>query len=55
MGLGKNITDEEIRKTFLELLNSYEKRKKMNCLMKNKDLKSGRKKVNKLIQNLINN
>ena len=28
MGLGKNITDIEIRNTFLELLNSYEKRKK---------------------------
>jgi len=55
MGLGKNITDIEIRNTFLELLNSYEKRKKMNSLMMKKDLKLGRKKVNKLIQNLINN
>ena len=55
MGLGKNITDEEIRNTFLELLNSYEKRKNMNSLMMKKDLKLGRKKVNKLIQNLINN
>ncbi|MFW3346088.1 cytidylyltransferase domain-containing protein [Aliarcobacter butzleri] len=55
LGLGYNISNEEIYKNFIELINSYENRKYMSELMKKFDLKSGRKKVNKLIQNLMEN
>ncbi|MFY4760047.1 cytidylyltransferase domain-containing protein [Aliarcobacter butzleri] len=55
LGLGYNISNEEIYKNFIELINSYENRKYMSELMKKFDLKLGRKKVNKLIQNLMEN
>ena len=38
---------------FLRLVKSFESRKKMSDLMKMQDLKSGRKRVHKLIQDLI--
>ena len=53
LGLGYNISDEEIYKNFIELIDSYENRKYMSELMLKFDLKSGRKRVNKLIQNLV--
>jgi spore coat polysaccharide biosynthesis predicted glycosyltransferase SpsG len=53
LGLGYNLTKNEIYSNFLELTNSYEDRLYMNELMKKNDLKIGRKKVNKLIQNLL--
>ena len=53
LGLGYNISDEEIYKNFIELIDSYENRKYMSELMLKFDLKSGRKRVNKLIQNLM--
>ena len=43
----------EIYKNFIELIDSYENRKYMSELMLKFDLKSGRKRVNKLIQNLM--
>ena len=55
LGLGYNISDEEIYKNFIELIDSYENRKYMSELMLKFDLKSGRKRVNKLIQNLMEN
>ncbi|WP_066354398.1 cytidylyltransferase domain-containing protein [Aliarcobacter skirrowii] len=53
LGLGYNISDEEIYKNFIELIDSYENRKYTSELMLKFDLKSGRKRVNKLIQNLM--
>jgi spore coat polysaccharide biosynthesis predicted glycosyltransferase SpsG len=53
LGLGYNLTNDEIYSNFLELINSYENRVYMNELMKKNDLKLGRKEVNKLIQNLL--
>lgn len=55
LGLGYNITDDEINKEFIRLINSCEIRKQMSDLMKKQDLKSGRKRVHSLIQDLINN
>ena len=55
LGLGYNITDDEINKEFIRLVNSCEIRKQMSDLMKKQDLKSGRKRVQSLIQDLINN
>ncbi|MAQ64550.1 acylneuraminate cytidylyltransferase [bacterium] len=53
LGLGKNLSNEELYQNFIKLVESYESRKYMNKLMKKIDLKSGRKTVRKLIQNLI--
>jgi len=53
LGLGYNISKEELFKEFLELINSEKNRKYMNEVMKKIDLKNGRKTVIKLIQNLI--
>jgi CMP-N-acetylneuraminic acid synthetase/spore coat polysaccharide biosynthesis predicted glycosyltransferase SpsG len=53
LGLGYNITNEELYKNFVELIESYDSRKYMSDLMKNTELKNGRKTVIKLIQNLI--
>ena len=55
MGLGYNVSNELLLKEFIELVNSYENRKYMSELMLKFDLKSGRKRVNKLIQNLMEN
>ena len=53
LGLGYNVSNELLLKEFIELVNSYENRKYMSELMLKFDLKSGRKRVNKLIQNLM--
>ena len=53
LGLGYEVSNENIMFEFLSLVNSFEKRKHMSNLMKKQDLKSGRKRVHKLIQDLI--
>ena len=55
LGLGYDLLEAELLQEFIRLVESFEQRKKMSSLMKKQDLKSGRKKVNRLIQNLINN
>jgi CMP-N-acetylneuraminic acid synthetase/spore coat polysaccharide biosynthesis predicted glycosyltransferase SpsG len=54
LGLGYNISNDELYKKFIYLVDSIESRKSMSKLMKKIDLKNGRKVVIKLIQNLIN-
>lgn len=53
LGLGYKLTDDELYKNFTTLVNSTESRIYMSELMKKTDLKSGRKTVNRLIQNLM--
>jgi CMP-N-acetylneuraminic acid synthetase/spore coat polysaccharide biosynthesis predicted glycosyltransferase SpsG len=53
LGLGFNISNEELYKNFLDILINFDSRKYMSELMKNINLKNGRKTVIKLIQNLI--
>ena len=53
LGLGYEVSNENIMFEFLSLVNSFEKRKHMSNLMKKQDLKSGRTRVHKLIQDLI--
>ena len=53
LGLGYNVTDEEILNEFIRLVESFEVREHMSSLMKKQDLKLGRKRVHKLIQELI--
>lgn len=53
LGLGYEVSNEKLYDSFVELLNSNETRGYMSSLMKNTDLKDGRKTVSKLIQNLI--
>jgi len=53
LGLGYKVSNEEIMVEFLRLVNSFECREHMSNLMKKQDLKSGRKRVHKLIQELI--
>ena len=53
LGLGTNVSNNEILKEFKELMDSYERRKYMSDLMKSCDLKSGRRRVINLIQNEI--
>ena len=53
LGLGYEVSDDELMIEFLRLVNSFESRKQMSDLMKKQDLKSGRKRVHKLIQDLI--
>lgn len=53
LGLGYEVSDEDLLKEFLRLTNSLESRKEMSELMKNQDLKSGRSRVQKLIQGII--
>ncbi len=53
LGLGYKVSDEELMIEFLRLVNSFKYRKKMSDLMKKQDLKLGRKRVHKLIQDLI--
>ena len=55
LGLGCDVTDEEIMNEFIRLVESFELRENMSSLMKKQDLKLGRKRVHKLIQNLIQN
>lgn len=53
LGLGYNLSNEEINENFVELVDLYENRKYMSELMKKTNLKNGRKTVVKLIQDLI--
>jgi len=53
LGLGYIVSDDDLLKEFLRLTNSFESRQEMNELMKNQDLKSGRSRVQKLIQDII--
>jgi spore coat polysaccharide biosynthesis predicted glycosyltransferase SpsG len=53
LGLGYDLDSKELFANFMELVNSYENRKYMSELMKKTELKNGRKRVIKLIQNLI--
>ena len=53
LGLGYKVSDEELMIEFLRLVNSFKNRKQMSDLMKKQDLKLGRKRVQKLIQDLI--
>ncbi len=55
LGLGYNLSNDELYKNFITLVTSTESRKYMSELMKKTDLKSGRKTVNRLIQNLMEN
>jgi len=53
LGLGYKITNDKISEEFRKLVNNYEARKFMNRLMLDIDLKSGRKRVLNLINQLI--
>jgi CMP-N-acetylneuraminic acid synthetase/spore coat polysaccharide biosynthesis predicted glycosyltransferase SpsG len=53
LGLGYNLSEQVLLEEFLRLTNSFESRQHMNLLMKRQDLKSGRIRVQKLIQNII--
>jgi len=53
LGLGYKLSNDELMKNFKELVESKESREYMSELMKKCDLKSGRKRVNRLIQNLL--
>ena len=53
LGLGYDISKDELYKQFVELVNSEKNRRYMNQLMKKLNLKNGRETVIKLIKNLI--
>jgi CMP-N-acetylneuraminic acid synthetase/spore coat polysaccharide biosynthesis predicted glycosyltransferase SpsG len=53
LGLGINLSNDDILSNFKDLISSYENRKYMNELMQKNDLKLGRKKVNKIIKKLM--
>ena len=53
LGLGYNVTKDELYNNFVELIEAYDSREYMSSLMKKNDLKNGRKTIRKLIQNLI--
>ena len=53
LGLGCDLSYEDILEHFISLVNSKETRDYMSDLMKKINLKSGRKNVNKLIQKLL--
>ncbi|MFK8038844.1 MAG: glycosyltransferase [Crocinitomicaceae bacterium] len=53
LGLGYNLSNEELFKEFTKLVNSFDLRNEMSSRMKNQDLKSGRNRVQKLIQEII--
>ncbi len=53
LGLGIKVSKKEILKEFDSLVNNYEMRKNMNFLMRSTDLRNGRKRVLRLIKNLI--
>lgn len=55
LGLGYNVSPEKLCEHFVELVESEGNRHYMSSLMKKTDLKFGRKTVNRLIQNLIDN
>ena len=53
LGLGYDVSNKKILKNFKNLVENYELRKKMHYLMKSMDLRNGRKRVIKLIQEII--
>ena len=53
LGLGYNLENDKILKEFINLVKDYETRKFMNKLMLDTDLKNGRKRVIKLINEII--
>lgn len=53
LGLGHNLTNEELLCQFRDIVESVSKRTKMSSLMKKQNLKSGRQRVNKLINDVI--
>ena len=53
LGLGYKLSNKQLLKSFNFLVNSEVSRKRMSELMKKTDLKSGRKKVNQIIQRLL--
>jgi len=53
LGLGYNVSRKTLYENFIDLVESEESRRFMSNLMKKTDLRSGRKTVNRLIQNLI--
>lgn len=53
MGLGYKVSKEELLTTFMDIIQSYETRKYMSELMKQVDLKSGRKSIIKLINDIL--
>jgi CMP-N-acetylneuraminic acid synthetase/spore coat polysaccharide biosynthesis predicted glycosyltransferase SpsG len=53
MGLGYNISNQEIMVAFSNLVESTEIRRGMSKLMQSIDLRMGRKKVNRLIQDVL--
>ena len=55
LGLGYSVSNNELYRNFTELVGSVESRQYMSDLMKKTDLKSGRKTVTKLIQNILEN
>tara|TARA_Y100000589_G_scaffold202684_1_gene191179 strand:- start:761 stop:2383 length:1623 start_codon:yes stop_codon:yes gene_type:complete len=54
LGLGYNISNDEIFNEFINLVNSYDLRQKNSKRMLNQNLKSGRNTVNKLIKSISN-
>ena len=55
LGEGTNVAENELKQVFVNLINNFEQRKKMNNLMLNTDLKKGRRRVINIISNFINN
>ena len=53
LGLGYNVSNSEILNNFKNLVNNYELRNKMHLLMKSVDLRNGRKRVIRLIKDII--
>ena len=53
LGLGYNVSNEEVLKIFSNLTNNYEARKQIGTLMAKADLHSGRKRTLKLIKNVV--
>lgn len=53
LGLGYNISGEKLFEEFEILVKSFKKREKLSKLMRNQNLKLGRQRVNKLIQDII--
>jgi len=53
LGLGYTVDNSDLLNEFLRLINSVEAREQMNKLMTGQDLKSGRSRVQKLIQAII--
>jgi CMP-N-acetylneuraminic acid synthetase/spore coat polysaccharide biosynthesis predicted glycosyltransferase SpsG len=53
LGLGKNVSNDHILKTFKDLIVSFEARKEMNMKMLEKNVRNGKNNVMKLFKNVI--